>query len=151
MEFIKDEEELTRIMDEWMDEYYWNRIVVTGISRTGKTTFLNKYIEHYDIKSIHSPDFLMSNEDSYMFFKYSYIIDRWYPWDQYVLPGDREPIIDDYTHDILVVMFLRDQFIPDGQLAMGKRTEVDVQRNRYLRLARRLENSGKRIKVVILK
>lgn len=103
---------ITRVADHYND-YFWNRCIVTGVSRSGKTTFSNKITDILGLKVYHSPNFEMSKEDTYMFLKYVPYVDRWFNWDRYVFV-DKPPILDQFSHNILPIIFLGKQYdLPD--------------------------------------
>lgn len=125
---VTSEDILMTKMISHYDEYFWNRCIVTGVSRTGKSTFLDKFHKVRGLKPIHSPNFEMCDKDTYLFLKYSFLIDRWFNWDRYVFV-DKEPIYESYTHDILPVIFVGNQF--DGYDTRDSKTQND----KYIELA----------------
>ena len=146
LEIVNSEDTLSEIIKSHLNEDDWNRVIVTGVSSSGKSTYLNKLFREENIKILHTPPFVMDDAHSRLTFRYHIGVDRWYPIDRFVYQGS-EPIFKTYGHDTIIIIFVRNQFkVPSSDL----RPEYANQRNKYLELAKLADESGAYSKVILL-
>ncbi len=143
---VSTEDMITSEIREHLGAYFWNRCIITGAGSTGKTTYIQRLGRELGFEGFHAPNFEMTEEDTYMYLKYEYLICRWYPWDRFVY-GKAEPILDTYTHDILPVIFINEPFCEDKHLA--QRGDFQRQKDRYLELADMMEASGNFNRIIL--
>lgn len=143
---VHSEDILSGIIKDHLAKDDWNRVIVTGVSSSGKSTYLNKLFREDNIKVLHTPPFVMDDSHSRLVFRYQRGMDRWYPLDRFVYQG-LEPICKTYGHDTIVIVFVRNQFrVPSSD----RRPDYARQRDRYLELAKKLDESGVYSEVILL-
>lgn len=145
---VNSEDMITsRVVDHY-NRYFWNRCIITGAGRTGKTTYVNKVGKILDLEGFHAPNFEMHDDDTYMYLKYEFLLCRWYPWDRYIYKG-AEPIFNTYTHNIMPVVFINEPFCKDRDEV--KRGNFEQQKKKYLELVDMMEASGEFENILLYK
>lgn len=148
MQYITDLNTLEDlILSEILSNQDRNRVIVTGVSNTGKSTFLrmieDKYSrEFYNIKSIRYPHFFLNQEDEYLLLKYHRIIDRWYPFDSYVFNNTNLMKLSNYNRNVTVVIFLNKRFDSLSKDDNRNKEDINIQYRKYEDLANELDKTG---------
>lgn len=145
--FVNSEFELMSRIKECTHLENYTRVIVTGVSYTGKSTFLDRLHSSMDTyKPCKYPDFELIHEDEFLLLKYHHIIDRWYPWDRYVYSDILPEIRSNYGFKIKVVIFIRNKFkVHDKDV----RYKID-EKSKYIELAEMLDKSPVIDEVIVL-